>query len=234
MTDHQELSMQDLTKSLCHLWEPLTREQRILLEENLHIRHYKRNEAIYKEKEKPEWLFCVLEGKVKIYRSGVGRRCQIMRMVQSGEYFGYRAFFAHERQVTSASAFDNALICTVPMTIIDRLVKANNQLSYFFIQQLAHDLGRSDVRIVSLTQKHIRGRLAENLLLLKEKYGLEEDGATINIYLSREDLANLSNMTTANAIRTLSNFSNERLIAIDGRKIKIIDEEGLYTISRHG
>ena len=92
----------------------------------------------------------------------------------------------------------------------------------------------SDERTVSLTQKHIRGRLAESLIFLKESYGLEEDGSTLSIYLSREDLANLSNMTTSNAIRTLSQFATERLITIDGRKIKIIEEEKLKKISKIG
>ena len=104
----------------------------------------------------------------------------------------------------------------------------------FFIRQLSKDLGIADSRTVNLTQKHIRGRLAESLLFLKDTYGLEEDGCTISIYLSREDLANLSNMTTSNAIRTLSNFAAEKLIIIDGRKIKIVDEEKLKKISKIG
>ena len=41
-------------------------------------------------------------------------------------------------------------------------------------------------------------------------------------------------MTTSNAIRTLSSFAAERVIAIDGRKIKIIDEEKLRRISKIG
>ena len=64
--------------------------------------------------------------------------------------------------------------------------------------------------------------LAESLIFLVDSYGLEEDN-TINIYLARKDLANLSNMTTSNAIRTLSNFVAEKLIVLDGRKIKILD-----------
>ncbi len=71
-------------------------------------------------------------------------------------------------------------------------------------------------------------------MVLKDNYGLEEDGATINIYLAREDIANLSNMTTSNAIRTLSNFAAEMVIALDGRKIKIIDFDKLHKISRMG
>ena len=74
----------------------------------------------------------------------------------------------------------------------------------------------------------------EALLFLRDSYGLEEDGCTLSIYLSREDLANLSNMTTANAIRTLSAFASEKLLAVDGRKIKIMDFSKLEKISRMG
>ena len=53
-------------------------------------------------------------------------------------------------------------------------------------------------------------------------------------FLSREDLASLSNMTTSNAIRTLSIFANEKIVSVDGRRIKIIDEEKLKKISKYG
>ena len=83
-------------------------------------------------------------------------------------------------------------------------------------------------------QKHIRGRLAETLLFLKDSYGVEEDGYTLNIYLSREDIASMSNMTTSNAIRTLSSFAAENMVAIDGRKIRIMQDEELRKVSKLG
>ena len=110
----------------------------------------------------------------------------------------------------------------------------NNKLAMFFIKQLAVEVGLSDQRTINLTQKHIRGRLAESLIFLRDNYGLEEDGATLSIYLSREDLASMSNMTTSNAIRTLSTFAKENIIAIDGKKIKIIDNEVLARINNIG
>ena len=136
--------------------------------------------------------------------------------------------------MTAAAAFEASLICLIPIAVIKDLIKQNNDLAIFFIKQLSFDLTVADERTVNLTQKHIRGRLAESLLFLKDSYGLEEDGSTLSIYLSREDLANLSNMTTSNAIRTLSQFAAEKLIAIDGRKIKIIEEERLKKISKIG
>ncbi|MBR5803567.1 MAG: Crp/Fnr family transcriptional regulator [Bacteroidaceae bacterium] len=230
----REMVLNEISSSIAELWQPLTTEQRSILATEFTIQRFKKNEIIYCEGDKPTHIMCLLSGKVKIYKDGVGGRTQIMRMIKPVEYFAYRAYFANEEYVTAAAAFEPSVICMFPMDTITRLISENNQLAQFFIRQLSIDLGIADERTVSLTQKHIRGRLAEALLFLKENYGVEEDGSTLSIYLSREDLANLSNMTTSNAIRTLSIFANEKLITIDGRKIKLIDEERLKKISKIG
>ena len=85
--------------------------------------------------------------------------------------------------------------------------------------------------MVSLSQKHVRGRLVESLLMLCKIYGFEADGKTINARLSRNDIAHLSNMTTSNAIRTLSNLAAEGNIKIKGRKITILNFDNLEQIS---
>lgn len=229
--NHSNIHIPEL---ITDMWAPLTEEQREYLSNQFTLQSYKKNEVIHCEGETPTHMMCLLSGKVKIYKDGVGGRSQIIRMIKPVEYFGYRAYFAKQDYVTAAAAFEPSIICLIPMTAIESLVKQNNELCQFFIRQLSIDQCNSDERTVSLTQKHIRGRLAESILVLKENYGLEEDGSTLSIYLSREDLASLSNMTTSNAIRTLSQFATEKLIAIDGRKIKIIDEEKLKKISKIG
>lgn len=223
-----------LSESIPEIWQLLNESERELITVNTKILEYKKNELIYDMEAIPEDLMCLCKGKVKIYREGVGGRSQIVRMLRPTQYFGYRAYFAKEPYVTAAAAFESATICCIPMHLIEELVATNARLGLFFIRELSIDLGIADERVVSLTQKHIRGRLAESLIFLEENYGLEEDGATIAIYLSREDLASLSNMTTSNAIRTLSTFVDEHIIALDGRKIKIIDKETLIKISKIG
>lgn len=230
----KELTELEIAESIPDLWQTLTQEQKEILAKDFTIQKYKKNENIYCEGETPNYLMCLLSGKVKIYKDGVGGRSQIIRVIKSHEYFAYRAYFAEENYVTAAAAFEPCTICLIPMPTIVKLIQENPELSMFFIKQLSKDLGISDERTVSLTQKHIRGRLAESLLFLKDTYGVEEDQCTLSIYLSREDLANLSNMTTSNAIRTLSNFAAEKLIIIDGRKIKLIEEEKLKRISKIG
>ena len=223
----------DFSTSLNEVWRLLNTQERELLRENAIIQHYKKNQQIYAEGEVPTDLMCLLKGKVKIYKEGIGGRSQIIRMIRPIQYFAYRASFAGEKYLTDAAAFEASTVCLIPMKIVTSIMKNNYDVCQFFIRQLSVDLGIADERTVNLTQKHIRGRLAESLAFLIDSYGLEED-ATINIYLAREDLANLSNMTTSNAIRTLSTFVSEKIIALDGRKIKVIDEEKLRKISKLG
>ena len=85
--------------------------------------------------------------------------------------------------------------------------------------------------MINLTQKHIRARLADALLLVHDIYGISPDDGALNVLLKRADLAALANMATANAIRILSSFAKENLIGIRGRKIKINNLKALKEIS---
>ena len=226
--------IEDIIEALQEFWELLTEEQRALLRENYTLRNHRKNDVIYVVGERPTHIYCLLRGKVKISKNGFGGRSQIVRIVNSVGYIGYRAYWANEHYSTQATAFEPSTVCSFPIEMITQMVKENGRLAFFFLSHLSVDLGVSDSRTVNLTQKHIRGRLAESLIFLHETYGVEQDGYTLSIYLSREDLANLSNMTTSNAIRTLTSFASERLIAIDGRKIKLIDEHQLRKIAHIG
>ena len=223
----------DFSTSISYAWRLLNEKERESLRKNAYIKHFKKNQKIYSQGNLPQYLMCLLKGKVKIYKAGVGQRRQIIRVIRPMQYFAYRSYFAKENYQTDAIAFEVSTVCMIPFTIVIDLFRNNFNLCQFFFKQLSVNLGIAYERMVNLTQKHVRGRLAEALVFLIDNYGLEEDN-TINIYLAREDLANFSNMTASNAIRTLSTFVAEKVIVLDGRKIKILDEEKLRKISLLG
>ncbi len=195
---------------------------------------FRKNDFIFREGEKPAGFMVLVSGKVKIFKEGVGGREQILRMSKPMGIIGFRALFAGENHIASAVTIEDSVVSNTSFDFILDTGLKNSEFSLGIIRQLACELGFSNARTVALTQKHIRGRLAESLVLLAGKYGFEDDGLTLKVYMSREDLANLSNMTTSNAIRTLSGFANENLITIDGRKIKILDLYRLDRISKLG
>lgn len=223
-----------MQEDLSEIWSVLDGDEKRKIIDNFNIHSFKKNQIIYAERESPEYLWCLLKGKAKLYKDGVGGRQQITRLIRPVQYFGYRAYFAQERYVHTAATIEPSILGALPMALVEDMIDNNRQLAWFFIHELSRNLGSADTRIVNLTQKHIRGRLAEALMVLKDNYGYEDDGTTLRIYMGREDLANLSNMTTSNAIRTLTSFVNEKLLIVDGRQIKIIDESTLRKISKYG
>lgn len=231
---HRKSTCEDCIRNEMSIFDVLsTKEKEYLIKHHL-CTSYKKGEIIYKEGDKPTGLICLAEGKAKIFKEGVGGREQIIRMAKPVGFIGYRALLANDNYISSAIALEDSLICTIEKEAFYKVLKANSQLAFKIIEFMARELGFSNKRTVTLTQKHIRGRLAESLLVLNETYGTENDNTTIKVYLSREDIANLSSMTTSNAIRTLSTFASENVISVEGRKIKILDLEKLHKISELG
>lgn len=216
------------------IFSVLTDEQKDTLNLGLSAAFYKKGDYIFKEGDKPNSLICLSDGKVKVFKEGVGGREQIVRLAKPIGFIGYRALFAEENHHASAVAIEDSVVCSINSETLYQLLRLNSDLSLVIIKSFATELGFSFFRTVTLTQKHIRGRLAESLLFLKDTYDFEKDEKTLKVHLSREDIANLSNMTTSNAIRTLSAFASEGIISIDGRKIKLLDMPKLERISELG
>ena len=112
--------MVDAIDSLQDIMQMLSPEEQEELKENLTIQQFKKNETLYQEGEVPQMFHCLLSGKVKIYKDGIGGRTQIVRVIKPVEYFGYRAYFANQNYVTSAAAFETSTVCLIPIEMMER------------------------------------------------------------------------------------------------------------------
>jgi CRP-like cAMP-binding protein len=224
---------QCLEGSFSLLKELPDKEKEILAEDTI-CSSLQKGDVIFREGENPAGLYCLAVGKVKIFKEGIGGREQIIRMVRPQGLIGFPAIVAGKAHSATAVALEDSAICRFEKITFLKLLRRSPDLSMKMMHMLALELSYSNERTVSLTQKHIRGRLAESLLVLRDTYGYEIDGKTIRAYVSREDLASLSNMTTSNAIRTLSMFATESVVALEGKKIKIVDPCRLEKISHMG
>ena len=204
---------EELLSKLSLLTGQMTQPQKDELLLHCTVRYYKVGDVVSGEGDVADRLFFILKGVAKCSICGDADRWQTVRLVKTGEYFGYRAFFAEQNHMASYVAMTEMAVCAIPMDFIKQCL--------------------ADYRFVCLIQKHVRGRMAATLLSLVEYFGYKADGKTLAFEVTRAELANLANMITANAIRTLSAFVSEGLIMIDKRRITILDSEGLQYISTH-
>ncbi len=188
---------------------------------------YKKGQTIFYEGTRPTGLYCINQGKIKLFKLGDEGREQIVRLAKEGDILGYRALISNEPYTATAESLDDACICFIPRSGFFELIQENHELSLKMMQVLSTDLRSAEHKITDLAQKPVRERLAEALLTLIETYGYETDEATLTVTLTREELANIVGTATETIIRLLSEFKKDNIISLGGRKIKILDHRKL-------
>jgi CRP/FNR family transcriptional regulator, polysaccharide utilization system transcription regulator len=216
------------------IFRALSQTDKEMLNQHHLITNFSKRDTILSQGSKPKGLICLVSGKAKIFKIGAGNREQIIKMLRPLSFINYKSLFSDNYYPFSVVAVEESAIVTFEKQALSGILKQNAELAVKFIKVVSEDLFYSNNRLVSLTQKHVRGRLAESLLLLRDTYGVEADGKTLRVMISREDLAHFSNMTTSNAIRTLSGMVWEKILEIQGRKIMILDTKKLEAISESG
>jgi len=193
---------------------------------------FKKGQLIFKEGDTPPGLFCIHQGKVKVYKTGDEGRDQIVRFAKAGDVLGYRSLISGEAYNLSAAALEDSVICCIPRaTFFEQLLEDGGFKTDMF-QLLSDELRRAEDQIVHLAQKPVRERLAEALLILREVYGTENgDDSPINIKLSRNELAAVVGTATETLVRAIADLKSENLVATDKKKIRILDIEGLIAVS---
>lgn len=201
------------------------------LERNRTVVRYGKGEMIYKEGTKPMGLLCLDSGKAKIIRRGTNGLEQIVGLKKPFDFIGIHALMSESFYHNSAVAIEEASICVIDKDDFFEVVNNNSKLSMRLIQMLTKELDVAETRFINMTQKFLRARLADTILHLIDVYGIDTDGQTLSCTMARSELAAMSNMSTANVIRTLSDFEKEKLVSLVKKKIKIVDLEKMQLIS---
>lgn len=195
--------------------------EEVTLSDNKGHNIYKKGQVIFYEGHQPQNLFCIYSGKVKIFKLGDDGKEQIVRFAKKSDLIGYRALLSGENYFASASAIEETIVCSFPKNIIEELLDHNSKFSMQTIKLLSKDLRIAEQMILNMAQKHVRERIAEALLMLKEYYGTDSITGTINTTLTREEIANIAGTSTETCIRILSEFNRDRVIKLIGKRIKI-------------
>ena len=189
----------------------------------------KRGEVIFEEGETLKGVYCVRDGVCKLTKLSANGKDQIVKLVVKGELLGQRSLVGSDSTNLSAVALNDMEVCFIPKDEIIQDLQKSRDFSLDLLQQMAADLRESDNVIVNMAQKSVKQRMAEALLNLQERFGVDDDGM-LNLLLSREDYANIVGTATESAIRILSEFKREGYINTVGKHIKLTNIEALKRV----
>ncbi|WP_047790112.1 Crp/Fnr family transcriptional regulator [Tenacibaculum mesophilum] len=190
----------------------------------------KKGEVLFDEGEYINGVFCVKDGVCKVSKMSDNGRDQIIHLIKKGDILGERSLINNEASNLKAIAVNDMEVCFIPKEEIIRDLENNSNFSMDILKKMANSLKKADDIIVDMAQKTVKQRLAATLLLLDSKFDKNENGS-ININLSREDIANIIGTATESAIRLLSEFKKKKLIDLKGKEIFITDLKALKELS---
>ena len=197
---------------------------------------YKKNQVVFYAGRHPTGIFCLKSGKVKIAKTGIDGKEQIVRFVTNGELLGIRALLSGRQYSATATALEDSVICYITKHAFFKIILKYPTVSKCLMKSLSQMLEEAEDKMTSMAQKPVRERLAESLIILNNvfKAGKPDSPSVLNsfISLSRVDLANLVGTATETVIRLLSEFKEEKLVEIYGRKIKLLDVDRLKKVGK--
>ena len=222
----RSVTCENCPKSKGNLFASLESEQKEYLDAQKKCNYYKKGQNLFVEGSMPRGVFCINEGKVKVYKTGDDGKEQIIQIASSGDLLGFRSMLAQDAYKVSAQTLEESNICFVSKDDFVSLMDDNSILRNGIIKELSTELTDQAEFITNMAQKSVRQRLAFILMILIDVYKNEP------INLSREDLANFVGTATETLIRLLKEFKDEGVIATETRKITVIDVKKLENIAR--
>ena len=195
------------------------------LEEHKSCSYFKKNQPLFIEGSFPRGVYCLNQGKVKVFARGDEGKEQIIHIAKEGEIIGFRAMFSGDMYKVSATALEDANICFISKDDFLDMIDTNPTLRNGIMRELSKELGDRAVFITNMAQKSVRERLAAALIILDDVYSGEQ------INLTREDLANFVGTATETLIRLLKDLKEEGVIDIHTRKLELIDKDKLMKIA---
>ena len=213
------------------LWESLGSAELARMESQKSCQIFRKGNVFIHEGSRPQGVYCIHAGKVKIYRHGDGRD-QIIKVAGPGEILGYKALLAEDVYPVSAEALEEVHVCFVPKSSFLETLFISSSFSQKILRMACKELEVMTENITHMAQKSVRERTAATLLLLHQTYGTDsaEEGS-VYINMRREDIASIVGTATETLIRLLADFKQENLIETEGRKVIVRDVQQLKKVA---
>ncbi|MDR7401753.1 MAG: Crp/Fnr family transcriptional regulator [Armatimonadota bacterium] len=201
------------------------------LGERATLREFGRGSVILHPDEPQERVYVIKEGRVKISRYSPDGREQILALLGPGDIFGELALVG-EAEPVHAEAFEHTLLCALSRDDMAALLRRHPELMLHVLRTLADRLRVAEEEIADLVFRTVPGRLAALLLRLAEASGHRDGGRLrLALRLTHQDIASMIGATRETVTATLSRLRAAGLIATEGRRIVVLDPEGLRRLS---
>ncbi|MBK7425983.1 MAG: response regulator [Saprospiraceae bacterium] len=189
-------------------------------------RSYDKKDIIFNQKDRPRYLYQLKSGSVKLYRTNEEGKEVILKLAKPGEFFGYLSLFYEDEMTESAATMERSEVLLIPKETFFKVMHSSRQVTSHMIQLLAQNAAEMEERLLKMAYNSVRKKVAEALLFVYRQKA-NNDNTEPLLHIQRDDLAGIAGTAKETAIRTLADFKEEKLIAIEDRSIRLLNVKKL-------
>ena len=191
------------------------------------VKPYAKSEAIFHEGDEAKGLYAVANGLVRIYKTSLSGKEQILHVFGPGEVFAEVALFKGRTYPANAQALEQSEILFLPKRAFTDLVRAEPDLALAMLGVMSMRLRGFVAKIEDLSLKEVPARLAQHLLLLQAS----QDRDTVRLDLPKGQLASYLGTIPETLSRIFKKLSESGVLEIDGQTLRILDTSALEAVA---
>jgi CRP-like cAMP-binding protein len=235
MCSEQKLNCHECPSFNKGIFSELSRSELVCLEKYKSLFSLKRKDTLFNENDAVRGLYCIQSGKVKLFKTTIDEKQQILNVVEPGYLLGHASLFTQRPHTFTAEALEDCEVCFWEQEGFLSILQTNASVTLKLMKQLSAALNRSEDQVLDLAYKTVRGRFSAFLLTLMKKFGVLENNAyRLDIYLSRQELSQAVGSTEETIVRLLSEFRKDGLIEMKRKCLFVINPEKLTLYTSGG
>ncbi|MBN2214285.1 MAG: Crp/Fnr family transcriptional regulator [Bacteroidales bacterium] len=218
-------------ESILPFGECLNDQETEKIRNNSNLVRFNKREIIFRQNTRTSHIMLVKSGLVKIYKEGRNNKFIVLKIAIPSEYIGMISIFGGSVYQYSASAIVPTDILFIDYMTFTDIVNENG----LFAMKLINNLSEFGIyifdRLMSQSHKQLPGRIADVILYFADTIYKSD---IFEFPFTRRELAELAGTTKESFIRTLAEFKNDKIIDLDGSKVKINSMKIIRTLSNLG
>lgn len=197
-------------------------------------RRFAKKEAVFREGDRADGFFIVSSGKVKVFKlSGEGKE-QILHVLEAGQTFAEAVIFEGGSYPAHAETLTDTELLFLPKRSFVELLERSPNVAIRMLASLSRWLKRMTDLAESLSLKDVETRLVFYLSEELKARGIPpKDGAELELPIGKNVLASRLGTVPETFSRTLKKLQDDGLIAVRGKRIRIVSAGNLFSILPH-
>jgi CRP-like cAMP-binding protein len=192
--------------------------------------YFKKGEIIFREGDTMQGMYFVIEGSVKVHKQWGADKELIVRFARAGDILGHRGLGIDTLYPVSATSLEPVVVCFIDLDFFHASLKINQAFLFQLMMFFAEELKVSEKKMRDLAHMQVKGRVAQALLSLRDKFG-EDVSGNINMYVSRQNLASYAGTTYETAFRIMNELEEESMIRVSGKSVSLTNNLKLVKLA---